>query len=488
MTVRFTPVIGLEVHAELLTRTKMFCGCQVVDTTLAEANSSVCPVCTGMPGSLPVINRQAVQHALRVALALNCTIAPFSLFARKNYFYPDLPKGYQISQYEYPLATGGYLPIKTSKGEEIIHLWRIHLEEDTGKLTHITNNKEKYTLVDLNRAGVALLEIVTAPELSSLESIRSYSIGLRAILKSLQVCSGNMEKGAIRFEANISLKREGSSELGTRVEIKNLNSFRAMERATKYEIERQTEILLQGGIVEQETVGWDEEGEHTVSQRSKEEAHDYRYFPEPDLPPLIIEEAWLKKIKAVLPELPNPKKYRFINDYQIGEYFANLLCDDPDVADFFEESIQDNPATTPQQIANWITGEIFAYMNQTGSSINDIKISSTDFGTLIQQVERGIISRANGKQVLNEALISGKSPEQIIKDHAFVMINDMNELQELVVGLISQFPQEVEGYRSGKNNLLEWFVGQAMQKSQGKVDPNQVRTLIKSVLDNKNEK
>jgi len=488
MTVRYTPVIGLEVHAELLTRTKMFCACAVVDTTQAEANSSVCPVCTGMPGSLPVINREAVQHALRVALALNCTIAPFSLFARKNYFYPDLPKGYQISQYEYPLATGGCLPITTSNGEEIIHLQRIHLEEDTGKLTHVTDKKERYSLVDLNRAGVSLLEIVTKPELFSLESVKAYSIGLRAILKCIKACSGDMEKGAIRFEANISMRGCDSPELGTRVEIKNLNSFRAMERAIKYEIERQTEILSNGGVVEQETVGWDETGGQTVSQRSKEEAHDYRYFPEPDLPPLTIDAAWVDKIRVELPELPNAKKSRYMRNYQVGEYHANLLCDDPDVAVYFEKTIHQNPSIAPQQIANWITGDVFAYINQTGSSISDIQITPVGLGTIIEQVESGAISRANGKQVLNEALVSGKSPEQIIKDRGFVMIEDENELQTLVAELISQSPREVEGYRAGKSSLLEWFVGQAMKKSHGKADPNQLRIFFRSVLENQIEK
>lgn len=484
MTEQYLPVIGLEVHAELLTRTKMFCCCRVVDTTQEKANSSVCPVCAGMPGSLPVINREAVRHALRVALALNCDIAPFSLFARKNYFYPDLPKGYQISQYEYPLATGGNLPINTVKGKEIIHLQRVHLEEDTGKLTHITNKKERYSLVDLNRAGVALLEIVTEPELFSLDSVKTYSTGLRAVLKYLKASSGDMEKGAMRFEANVSMRKIDNPELGTRVEIKNLNSFRAMEKAIKYEIERQTDILSAGGFVEQETVGWSESGDHTVSQRSKEEAHDYRYFPEPDLPPLTIETAWVEKIRAELPELPHAKTNRFMGEYHIGEYLANLLCNEPEVADFFEKSVKCNAAISPRVIANWITGDIFAYLNQNESIVSNIQITPTGFTYIIEQVENGSISRINGKQVLNEALLSGKSPEQIIRDKQYMRMVNEEELRTLVADLLSHSSLETESYQAGKTSLLEWFVGQAMKKSHGKADPNQLRTIIQTVLKN----
>lgn len=479
----FTPVIGLEVHAELLTRTKMFCGCLVVDTAKTEPNSSVCPICSGMPGALPVINHEAVYHGLRVALALNSSIAPFSLFARKNYFYPDLPKGYQISQYEYPLAIGGCLPIMTSKGAETIRLRRIHLEEDTGKLTHIINDHEKYSLVDLNRAGVALLEIVTEPELFSLEAVKAYSSALRAVVKYLKASSGDMEKGAIRFEANISMHRAGSTELGTRVEIKNLNSFRAMEMALKYEMERQTIILTNDGFVEQETVGWDEAAEKTVSQRSKEEAQDYRYFPEPDLPPLVMDDMWVDNIRIGLPELPDAKKNRYIRDYQLGEYHAGLLCDDPSVADFFEKSISCEDTIAPKQIANWIIGDIYAYLNQTGMPISSVQLSPAGLVNIIKRVESGTISRANGRQVLNQALESGQSPEQIIKEHSYSVLDDENELKMLVKDLVSRSPREVEGYRAGKISLLEWFIGQAVKITHGKADPNQLRDLFRGVLD-----
>jgi aspartyl-tRNA(Asn)/glutamyl-tRNA(Gln) amidotransferase subunit B len=487
MTDRYTPVIGLEVHAELLTRTKMFCGCEVVDTTTSEPNSSVCPVCSGMPGALPVINRQAVVHALRVAMAMNCTIAPFSLFARKNYFYPDLPKGFQISQYEYPLATGGGLSITTPKGEEFIQLRRIHLEEDTGKLTHCMQGQDKYSMVDLNRAGIGLLEIVTEPVLTSLEAVKAYSTGLRAILKYLKACSGDMEKGAIRFEANISMKPEYSQELGTRVEIKNLNSFRAMERAIKYEMERQAAILSAGGCVAQETLGWDEGNERTISQRSKEEAHDYRYFPEPDLPPLTVDEDWLKAIRVDLPELPLAKKARFIKTMKLSEYQADLLCTEVAVADYYEQALKAATRATPQQVANWLTGDVFAYLNQNGLSIMDIRLTPGALLNVIEQVEGGKVSRANGRQVIQEALTSGEHPDQIIQAYGFGVKSDESELRSMVSSLITNSPEEVAAYRSGKVTLLEWFLGQAMRQTRGKADPAQLRGLIQHFLDNPDE-
>jgi len=488
MTNRYTPVIGLEVHAELQTKTKMFCGCPVVDTLTADPNSSVCPVCGGMPGSLPVINRQAVILALRVALALNCKIAPYSLFARKNYFYPDLPKGFQISQYEYPLATGGGLTITTPGGNEFIQLRRIHLEEDTGKLTHVLDQGEKYSLVDLNRAGIGLLEIVTEPVLTSLESVKAYSTSLRAILKYLKVCSGDMEKGAIRFEANISMKPADSQELGTRVEIKNLNSFRAMERAIKYEMERQVSILSAGGRIQQETLGWNETTEQTVSQRSKEEAHDYRYFPEPDLPPLTVDEEWIESIRVELPELPLVKKARFMDTMQLSGYQADVLCNDLEVAGYFEKALLLATKITAQQVANWITGDVFAYLNQNEVSISSLQLTPASLVHIIEQVELGKLSRANARQVLQESLSNGKQPEQIIKDHGFDMMTDESELNALVSTLIAQYPKEATAYQSGKTTLLDWFLGQAMRQSHGKADPGQLRSILQCKLDKPSEK
>ncbi|MBA3075360.1 MAG: Asp-tRNA(Asn)/Glu-tRNA(Gln) amidotransferase subunit GatB, partial [Anaerolineae bacterium] len=319
---KYEPVIGLEVHAELASATKMFCGCPVVDTTLAEPNTTVCPVCAGMPGTLPVLNQKAVEYGIRAALALECEVQRISVFARKNYFYPDIPKGYQISQYELPLATNGRLVVDTPQGESVIRVRRAHLEEDTGKLSHIHEGSEDYSLVDLNRAGVPLLEIVSEPDMHSIEEVRGYATSLRAILKEIGVNSGDMEKGVIRFEANVSIRPVGSTELGTRTEIKNLNSFRAMERGILYELERQAKLLDSGQVVAQETLGWNEAEQKTYSQRSKEDAHDYRYFPEPDLPPLVVEKEWVEEIRATLQVLPRAKSLRLQNQFGLNRVDA----------------------------------------------------------------------------------------------------------------------------------------------------------------------
>ena len=335
-TEKYQAVIGLEVHAELATRSKMFCACPVVDSTQARPNTAVCPVCSGLPGVLPVVNRQAVELGLRVALALGCEVQPTSIFARKNYFYPDLPKGYQISQYEYPLALNGRLLIPNGDGWREIRIRRVHLEEDTGKLVHIHRDGEDYSLVDLNRAGVPLLEIVSEPDLHSAAEVRAYAQALRAVLRYVGASSGEMEKGALRIEPNISVRPVGRAELGTRAEIKNLNSFRVLERATAYQIERQIATLESGEAVVQETVGWDETAGVTFSQRSKEEAHDYRYFPEPDLPPLVIEQVWIDSVRANLPELPWARLERITRQYELPAADARTLVEDRELADYFE--------------------------------------------------------------------------------------------------------------------------------------------------------
>ena len=340
-------VIGLEVHTEMLTESKMFCACPVLDYTRAAPNIAVCPVCAGMPGVLPVINQKAVEYAVRVGLALECEIAPVSIFARKNYFYPDLPKGYQISQFEEPLANHGRLKIKTSQGEKTIRILRAHLEEDAGKLTHMERDGETYSLVDLNRAGVALLEIVTEPDMRSVEEAVAYGRALRDIIRYVGVNSGDMSKGVMRFEANISVREKGTDVLNPRAEIKNLNSFRAMERAVAYQIEQQIAKMERGEVVEQETLGWDEARQVTYSQRSKEDAHDYRYFPEPDLPPLVLEQAWINEIAASLPELPQAKADRFQSQYDLTEVDANVLVGEQDIANFFEAVLAAAPILPP---------------------------------------------------------------------------------------------------------------------------------------------
>ncbi len=386
---RYVANIGLEVHAELQTASKMFCSCPVVDSISAEPNSAVCPVCSGMPGVLPVVNVKAVEYGVKVALALGCKVARTSIFTRKNYFYPDLPKGYQISQYEYPLAEGGVLPILTSGGERVIRVRRVHLEEDAGKLTHVNNGMQSYSLVDLNRAGVPLLEIVSEPDMTNIEEAKAYALALRNVLRYLGVNSGNMEKGVIRFEANISVRPEDREELGTRVEVKNLNSLRALERSITYQIEKQIATLESGKVVRQETMGWDEAKGETYSQRGKEDAHDYRYFPEPDLPPLIVEQTWIDRVAATLPELAQRKSLRFQETFGFSPAEAEMLVDEKDVACFFEDCTHEAPDLPPRTICNWITGELFSWMNQSGESIRDLKVTPQALVALLKMINSG---------------------------------------------------------------------------------------------------
>jgi aspartyl-tRNA(Asn)/glutamyl-tRNA(Gln) amidotransferase subunit B len=420
----YEPVIGLEVHAELETESKMFCSCPVVDLTRAEPNIAVCPICSGMPGVLPVVNRRAVEYALRVALALECEIAPVSIFARKNYFYPDLPKGYQISQYEFPLARNGQIVILTSEGEKTVRIRRVHLEEDTGKLTHIHKNGDSYSLVDLNRAGIPLLEIVTEPDLRSGEQVRAYALALRALLRYLGVNSGDMEKGVLRIEPNISIRPVGSAQLGTRVEIKNLNSLRALERSVAYEIQRQSEVVRKGQQVRQETVGWDVNREVTFTQRVKEAEDDYRYFPEPDLPPLVIEPGWIEEVREALPELPAAKMRRFVEQYGLNEYTAGVLVAERGVADYFEKVVTAAPEVSPRLITNWITGELFGLINQAGASIESARVTPAALGELVNMVFRGQINNTTAKSVLSEMFMTGRTPQVIVEEQNLRQVSD----------------------------------------------------------------
>ncbi len=474
----YEAVIGLEVHAELATLSKMFCACSVVDSTQSAPNRAVCPVCAGMPGVLPVVNRQAVEYAIRVGLALECHINRSSLFARKNYFYPDLPKGYQISQYEYPLAEGGRLILQTSAGEKTVRIRRAHLEEDTGKLTHCVDpaSGKAYSLVDLNRAGVPLLEIVTEPDMHTLEEVRAYATALRAILISLGVNSGDMEKGVIRFEANISVRPQGSSVLNTRVEIKNLNSFRFMERALAYEIDRQIKLTQAGGRVEQETVGWNEAEGHTYSQRSKEEAHDYRYFPEPDLPPLVVEADWVERVAAGLPELPRPMALRFQSSYGVTPAVAALLVVDRAVAVFFEQTLQAAPAVSPAILANWITGELFSWLNLNGAGFEQVKLTPASLADLLTRLSQGQINQPTAKQVLAEMLAGGQSAAQIIAARGLQQISDSGFIANLVRQVLEANPSEVLSFKSGKESLANWFFGQVMKAARGQANPQVLRS------------
>jgi len=481
----YEPVIGLEVHAELATNSKMFCACAVVDNTVAAPNTAVCPVCSGMPGTLPVVNQKAVEFGIRVALALGCTVNPVSVFARKNYFYPDLPKGYQISQYEQPLAEHGQLVIQTHAGERAIRIRRVHLEEDTGKLTHI----EGGSLLDLNRAGVPLLEIVSEPDIRSAEEAVAYGEALRHILRYLEVNSGDMEKGVIRFEANVSVRPvladypfdfaqdKQSAPLGTRTEVKNLNSFRALERAIVFEIERQSKILSEGGTVEQETLGWNEASERTYSQRSKEDAHDYRYFPEPDLPPLKVDEAWLARVRTELPELPRAKFQRFVSEYGLSDLDAARLVEEKTTADYFEQAIENRKSkiVNPKLLANWMLGEMFGLMKTRGETADRLKVRPEALADLVGLVAGGEINQATAREVLAEMSENGRGAAEIVAARGLKQVSDAGFIAEIVRQTLEENPDAAESYRSGKETALNWLFGQVMKKAAGKANPQVVR-------------
>ena len=486
----FEPVIGLEVHAELRTHSKMFCSCAVVDNTLAAPNTAVCPVCAGMPGTLPVVNQTAVEYAIRVALALQCEVQPVSVFSRKNYFYPDLPKGYQISQYESPLAVNGRLTIRAADGEQVIRVRRVHLEEDTGKLTHIDGEGDPHSLVDLNRAGVPLLEIVSEPDLHSAEAARAYGGALRDILRYLQVNSGDMEKGVIRFEANVSVRPQAASgakpaALGTRTEVKNLNSFRAMERAIVYEIDRQSKILAGGGVIEQETLGWSEARGQTYSQRSKEEAHDYRYFPEPDLPPLVVEQSWVERVQAELPELPYAKYQRFMEQYGLNSYNAWRLTEDRAVADYFEQAARSAP---PQGVANMILGDLFSLVNQSpvdggvAQAFTRPAITPDALAELVRLIVERQINLSSAKEVLAEMFTSGKRAPSIVEARGLKQVSDHAHISGLIESTLRENPKEVESYKAGKTAVSNFLFGQVMKKAGGKADPQIVRAELERQL------
>ena len=495
---QYEAVIGLEVHAELATQSKMFCACRVVDTTQAAPNSAVCQVCSGMPGTLPVLNQKAVEYGLRVALALDCQIATLSIFARKNYFYPDLPKGYQISQYEQPLARNGRMTIVSSQGEKVIRIRRVHLEEDTGKLTHVEpvgvglapaqddrkaqgdRKGRPYTLVDLNRAGVPLLEIVTEPDFRSSEEVRAYAEGLRSILRYLGVNSGDMQKGVLRIEPNISLRPAVAAglqpaPLGTRVEVKNLNSFRALERAVAYQIQRQAELLEAGKAVQQVTLGWDEAKEVTVVQRVKEGEDDYRYFPEPDLPPLAVEAGWIAQIRASLPELPYARFLRLREQYDLSDYTAKLLVEEKAIADYFEQAVTAEPSLPAKSIANWISGELFGLMNQAGVDATELKVPPEALAGLVNLVSQGQINQDTARKVLAEMFASGEGAEEIVIKRGLGQVSDVEAIARMVKAVLAEYPNEAAAYLSGKTGVANFLFGQVMKKAQGKANPQIVR-------------
>lgn len=478
----YEAVIGLEIHAELATRSKMFCACPVVDTSQAEPNVAVCPVCAGMPGVLPVVNRRAVEYGLRVALALECEIATTSIFARKNYFYPDLPKGYQISQYEQPLASNGRLVIPTPQGKRVIRIQRVHLEEDTGKLTHVNQDNQSYSLIDLNRAGIPLLEIVSEPDLHNAQEVRIYASSLRSLLRYLGVNSGDMQKGILRIEPNVSVRPIGQQELGTRTEIKNLNSFRALERSVDFEIRRQIEQLQAGEPIIQETRGWDDSKEITVPQRSKEEAHDYRYFPEPDLPPLVIERDWIESINQALPELPIARFLRFQTQYGLNPYDAEVLTAELEAADYFEQVLNASPELSPKSVANWITGELFGLMNQAEPEFKPERIPPLAFAQLLEMISRGEINQNTGKSVLHQMFLTGKSARKLVEESGLGQISDPSYIANLIRQVLEENPAQVSAYLAGKESLARWLFGQVMRLAKNRANPQVVQQELERQL------
>lgn len=474
----YEPIIGIELHAELMTNSKMFCGCKVVDSVEAEANTAVCPVCLGMPGMLPVINKQAVAFALRVALALNCTIQQHNIFARKNYFYPDLPKAYQISQYELPIGTDGWVDIQLETGEhKRIGIRRVHMEEDTGKLTHLDGGG---SLVDYNRSGVPLLEIVSEPDIHSGEEARAYGLKIRQILRYLGVNSGDMEKGVLRVEPNISLRPVGTTAFGKRTELKNLNSFKALADGAAYEIARQAEILDAGGAVVQETRGWHDTKRITFSQRSKEEAEDYRYFPEPDLPPLHISDEWIVQVQAGLPELPDAKIARYLADYGLSEYDARVLAEEKEVAAWFEEAAAHFPDA--KTIANWVLNNLFQLMNEHKQSISQMRMTPAALAELLQLVADNTLNNNTAKEVLADMFATGESAAAIVAAKGLAQISDEDAIAALITAILDNHPDQVAAYLNGKEQLRGWFVGQIMRTSQGKANPALLNTLLTTQL------
>ncbi len=474
----YETIIGLEVHAQLLTKSKIFCGCS---TEFGGApNTHTCPVCLGMPGVLPVLNRTVVEFAIRMGLAVHCTIAAYSRFARKNYFYPDLPKGYQISQYELPLAEHGWIEIPTVEGSKRVRILRIHMEEDAGKLIHDETKPVSY--VDLNRTGVPLIEIVSEPDIRSPQEAASYLKELRDILVYLEICDGNMEEGSFRCDANISLRRRGTEKLGTRTELKNMNSFKAVQKALEFEVRRQRALLEKGEKIVQETRLWDTTRAITVSMRGKEEAHDYRYFPEPDLVPLAVDNDWIEEIRQSLPELPAQKRLRFTQQYGLPEYDAQVLTADKALADFFEECV--GRFAKPKTVSNWIMSELIRELHRDKRGIKACPVTADNLAELLELIDSQVISGKIGKAVFEEMVGSGKRAAEIVEDKGLRQVSDESAIAGVIEQVLAENPAEVQAYRGGKHKLLGFFVGQVMRKTKGKANPQLVNEILRRQLGN----
>ena len=477
MAREYETVIGLEVHVELATKTKIFCGCS---TAFGGApNSHTCPVCTGMPGSLPVLNKQVVEYAVAVGLATNCKITQYCKFDRKNYFYPDNPQNYQISQLYLPICRDGKVEITTDEGTKFVGIHEIHMEEDAGKLVH--DDWDDCSYVDYNRSGVPLIEIVSEPDMRSPQEARAYMEELRDIVRYAGVCDGNLEEGSMRCDANISIMPKGSKEFGTRAEIKNINSFSALERALEYEIDRQIEIVEEGGEVVQETRLWNDDTRETKSMRSKEDANDYRYFPEPDLMPLEISREWVERIRATMPELPAQKRERY-QSLGLSEYDARILVEQMPLALFFDKVIE--LGANPKTAVNFMMGEISAYLKENHVEITETKLTPENLAELINMIEKGTISNNIGKQILVEDMITnGDKASEIVEKKGLSQISDEGAIKEIVQKIVEANPQQVEAYRNGKTNLLGFFVGQVMKETKGRANPQTVNKFVREFLE-----
>ncbi len=472
---KYQAVIGLEVHVQLLTNTKIFCGCST--RFGAEPNSQTCPVCLGLPGALPVLNRRVVEFAVRAGLATNCAIAPRSIFARKNYFYPDLPKGYQISQYELAICSAGHLDIDVDGETKRIGITRIHMEEDAGKLVHLdTMEAGEKSYVDLNRACTPLLEVVSEPDLRSADEAVAYLKKLHQIVVYLGICDGNMEEGSFRCDANVSLMPVGAGEFGTRAELKNINSFRFVKQAIEYEIERQAEILDDGGKVVQETRLFDPATGTTRSMRGKEEAHDYRYFPDPDLVPLVVSDDWIAEIRGTLPELPDAKKARYTGEFGLPEYDAEVLSASRDIADYFDACVALYPQAKP--VSNWVMGEVLRALKEDNRAVADCPVTPRLLTEMLRLVEQGTISGKIAKTVFDEMYKTGKEPAGIVEEKGLVQVSDSGAIEQIIDEVLVANPDNVEQYRGGKEKLFGFFVGQVMKASRGKANPALVNELL----------
>lgn len=473
---KYEAVIGLEVHVQLNTKSKAFCSCPTEFG--AEPNSNTCPVCLGLPGSLPVLNERALDCAIKVALALDCKVAERLKFDRKNYFYPDLPKAYQISQYDMPLSYKGHLVIETKEGEKTIGITRAHLEEDAGKLIH--EGVKEGSWVDYNRAGVPLLEIVSEPDLRTPEEAYAYLVSLKAILQYLEVSDCDMEKGHLRCDVNISIRPEGDKKFGTKAEIKNLNSFNHVRRALEYEIKRQIEAVSSGEKIIQETRLWNPKDEITVSMRRKEEAHDYRYFPEPDLVPFTVSEEKIAAIRKTLPELPARRICRFMEDYGLSRYDAYILVTEKNLADYYEACVKEG--VSPKLASNWIQSELFGFMKARGLVLENIKVKPHSLAGLVRLIENGTISGKIAKDVLPEMLDTGKSADEIVKEKGLVQVSDAGLLEKAVDEAIGENPKSAADYKAGKKQALGFLIGQVMQKTKGKANPALVNEILRKKL------